>query len=518
MRGIWEEFRAALCIIPGGSHRTPPIPPSPGRAADAEGEEEEGEDLLSALPDDVLLLVLLRLPSAAAAARTSVLSRRWCGLWVRLPELRFPHPADPLALARSRAALAAHVGGALPLLRVVAYDADPGDAAAVLRVAAPRLTGELFFRNVVPECRKKVVVARAGASAAIELPCFDKAERLLLRLGYLRLAMPPFGVFAKLTVLRLSNVRFENAYNFGREFSSARCPLLQELALHDTQGVSNLAICSESLIRMALHQLEGLQKLTIEAPMLRKLSVFFCFATRQPVAYISAPILEQLCWADAYDPRSVQLGELVQLQKLMTAACFTGYGFFEYMKNRGTVLLLQHFQKIDVLTVVIYPTNMVNYQYLMEAATLPPDIENLHLCLLTCGHAIGACVFYVLEISTSIRRLNLDIREGSIEDHSVCSSGCICHQPHDWETKELIFNSLQELNICGLSSPDCNFAFVKRLLGWTPVVKTITIKFDPSATVDELLCKELLNLSGPETCMNIYLYRNGAKVIYTPLD
>ncbi|CAN6197144.1 unnamed protein product [Urochloa humidicola] len=448
MGGIWEEFRAALCI-PGGNRLTPPTPPPPGRAADADGggsvEEDVGEDLLSALPDDVLLLVLLRLPSAAAAARTSALSRRWRGLWARLPELRFPHPADPLALARSRAALAAHAAPVLPQLRVVAYDADPGDAAAVLRLAAPRLTGELFFGNVVPECRKEVVVARAGARAAIEFPCFDKAKRLLLRLGYLRLAMPLFGVFAKLTVLHLSNVR-------------------------------------------------------------------------QPVAYISAPILEHLCWIDAYDPRSVQLGELAQLRKLMTAACFAGYGFFEYMKNCGTVLLLQHFQKIDVLTMIIFPTNIVNYQYLMEATTLLPDIENLHLCLSTCGHAIGSCVFYMLKIFTGIRRLNLDICEGSIKDDSACSSGCICHQPHDWETKELVFNILQELNICGLNSPDCNFAFVKRLLGWTPVVKTISINFDPSATVDELLCKELLSLAGPETCMKIFLYRNGAKVIYTPLD
>ena len=68
-------------------------------------------------------------------------------------------------------------------------------------------------------------------------------------------------------------------------------------------------------------------------------------------------------------------------------------------------------------------------------------------------------------------------------------------------------NSLQELKVCGLGGAGCDLTFVK----------SITINFDPKATVDEEVCKELLGLSGPETCMKIYLYRDGAKVMYTPV-
>ncbi|PVH63581.1 hypothetical protein PAHAL_2G060400 [Panicum hallii] len=465
MRGICENLRAALCIPGAGGNRRPPptlSPPDPGG--------EQREDLISALPEDVLL-----------------------SLW-------FPHPADPLALARSRAALAARAAGppALRLLRVVAYDADPGDAAAVLRLAAARLTRAVFIRNVVPECRKKAVVARAGARAAVVLPCFDRTEQLILCLGYLRLVMPLSGAFAKLTVLHLANVRFQGACDLGDVLSTARCASLRKL----------------SLLSVDLCNLEGLQQLTVVAPMLRELFIVSCFFMRQPVADISAPVLENLRWSDVYDPRSVQLGELAQLRILVTC-CFAGYGLFEYMKNCGTVLLLQHFQKIAFLGMLIYPINMVNYQYLMEATALLPDIENLNLCLVRRGHVIGTCVFHMLKISTSIRRFNLDIHEG-IKENAACSPGCVCHQPHDWETKELRFNSLQELRICGLNGADCDFAFVKRLSGWAPVLRTITIIFDPSAVVNEELCKELLGLSGPETCMKIYLYRNGAKVMYTP--
>ncbi|XP_044386177.1 uncharacterized protein [Triticum aestivum] len=48
-----------------------------------------GDGLVSALPEDLLLQVLVRLRCARAAARTGLLSRRWRGLWTRLPDLVF---------------------------------------------------------------------------------------------------------------------------------------------------------------------------------------------------------------------------------------------------------------------------------------------------------------------------------------------------------------------------------------------------------------------------------------------
>jgi hypothetical protein len=70
---------------------------------DSDGEGD-GEDRLSALPDDLLTHILDIVDDAAAAARTSILASRWRRLWALLPELRF----FLIENHRIGAALAAH--------------------------------------------------------------------------------------------------------------------------------------------------------------------------------------------------------------------------------------------------------------------------------------------------------------------------------------------------------------------------------------------------------------------------
>ncbi|OEL23164.1 hypothetical protein BAE44_0015813, partial [Dichanthelium oligosanthes] len=51
--------------------------------------DNDGLDHISGLPDDLLHQILIRLRCARATAHTSVLSRRWRGLWRHLPDLSF---------------------------------------------------------------------------------------------------------------------------------------------------------------------------------------------------------------------------------------------------------------------------------------------------------------------------------------------------------------------------------------------------------------------------------------------
>jgi hypothetical protein len=281
-----------------------------------------GGDLLSALPDDVLHLILLRLRSAEAAARTSVLARRWRHVWATLPELRF----------RMDVSLAAHAAPALRRLEVSTDADDPAASTAALRLAAPRVAGELSFciwprwDDAPEEDDGPAPVRRPGV---VKLPCFEKATELWLILGLLGVSLPKSGVFAQLTALAFRDVRFTGRCDLGAVVSSKRCPVLQKLQVHDSQDLYNLTIFSESLLHIELSDLHGgMGRLMIVATLLRVLDVRHCFYWRtyrshslvrdQPYAAVFTPALEDLIWVDAYDPTTVQFGGVERLRKLVT--------------------------------------------------------------------------------------------------------------------------------------------------------------------------------------------------------
>ncbi|KAM0864526.1 hypothetical protein ACQ4PT_043866 [Festuca glaucescens] len=104
-----------------------------------------GEDRISALPDDVLLQVFVRLRCARAAALTSSLSRRWRGLWRHLFELSFRE----IALDAVDAALQQVVCPALSRLEIEIPEEhrimDPARVSALLQAAAQLAPADLVI-------------------------------------------------------------------------------------------------------------------------------------------------------------------------------------------------------------------------------------------------------------------------------------------------------------------------------------------------------------------------------------
>ena len=251
-----------------------------GGGGDGEGAAQRAklssrEDRLSALPDDVLVLILLRL-GTTAATRTSVLSRRWRRVWALLPELCIPVAPEP---HRFRDALDAHEVPLRDLLVVV----EAAESLAVwLPAAARRVSGDLTLLNFDPEKNAEEVAAQGGA---FEFPCCDKATSISLTLGFHSLAMPTAGVFARLTGIYLSRVRFHGPCALGDAVSSPRCRCLQNLTVSDSRGLGDLTINSESLLRMELRSLRGLWQVTLVAPALTVLTVIYCFPlfSRRPI-------------------------------------------------------------------------------------------------------------------------------------------------------------------------------------------------------------------------------------------
>ncbi|KAM0885406.1 hypothetical protein ACQ4PT_030372 [Festuca glaucescens] len=464
-----------------------------------------GEDRLSALPDDVLIHILLKLRDAAAAAQTSVLSHHWRRLWALLPELCF-HPATgPQGI---RAALESHEAPSLRRLAVEVIDATPESLAALLLIAAPRLSGDLQLINEVGQNQTDYEAAEAE-NGALELPCFENATSIRLDLGYLALAVPPLGVFAGLTDLFLAGVDLRGPCMLSDAASSLRCPALRKLTVHHARGrLANFAIHSdslleidlkdlqvdgalglgkftihsESLLQIELMNLQGIQELTVFAPALQMLNVIHCFAHgvtyNQPVANICAPQLRFLKWNEAYDPSSTQFGNMENLKLVAT------YPFFVYgqdthrSQNSFCLRLIRHFELIRRLRFMLI--------YVPVSSFL-------------------SSVFHVLGMCTGVKKLlfTLPSTPGQTKAQTACPSGCACDQPPNWKIQKLALNCLQEVQICELRGTEHEAALMKQLFDWATVLEKVTIAFHGS--VPESKAKEffqmLQSFSRPEICV-----------------
>uniref|UniRef100_A0ACD5UYB0 Uncharacterized protein n=1 Tax=Avena sativa TaxID=4498 RepID=A0ACD5UYB0_AVESA len=452
------------------------------------------QDRLSALSDDILLSILLRLPSTAAAARTSVLSRRWRGLWSQLPEIRFPFPSDPAAVGPALAASA--TGPALRLLHVACRD-DAG-AEAWLRTAAGRLGAgsEIYFYNRTPGEERAHVGALSWQCHTFQLPCFETAGRVWLRLGFVDLNLPLTGVFERLTELRLEHVNLDCGSELGDMVSSPRCPALRELCISIARGVDSLCIISETLERLELDMMNGLEDLTVNAPMLRALNVHACFTWRKPVAAIYASRLELLWWSDAFDPSFVVFSQMANLQQLTTFN-IPVYGRFDFALLQDSLMLLQHFPVVSQLDLKLnYERDLSRYVYLMGTVTKLPNIKILSLWLHTKGHAIGASVFHLLSICPGVRKLKLTLRD-NLKVDTPCTSVCACQQ-ENWNTSYTL-DILEEVEIRNFRGSEHDFAFVEMLFSMSPAMKKMTITLHHLASPSELL----LSLGNLETCFEI---------------
>ncbi|CAN6170622.1 unnamed protein product [Urochloa humidicola] len=478
-----------------------------------------GGDLLSALPDDVLVLILLRLGTTAEAARTSALSRRWRRVWVLLPELRFHLAPDG---HRIREVLGApDPPPPLRRISVTAKDSGPDSLGTWLPEAARRLSGDLVYNNRVPRVDEDSEEEdQAGErGTAVQLPCFENATGIYLNLGF-GLALPFSGTFARLIKLRLHRVRFHGPYELGDVVSSQRCPCLQKLSVRDSRGVDKLTIHSESLLRLNLCCLEGLRQLTVVAPSLKGLKLFGCFTENQPIADISTPRLVSLEWMDLYDPSSVQLGDLGQLQRL-TTDYFLVYWEHGSRENHGILKLLQQFRFIHILNITLaYLQDIDDFPYSMEDITMLPHTTFLIMEIMNNGHGFGPSSFHMLRLCTDIRRLSLNTLRGL---ESSCQSGCNCEQPTNWKTEELSLNRLEEVKITGLKGADHEVFFVERLFSWATVLKKMKITFDNLVSKRQAreLLQTLASLSKPETVVEFYMYHDAdkkSKYLLTPED
>ncbi|CAO2192467.1 unnamed protein product [Urochloa humidicola] len=206
------------------------------------------EDRISDLPDELLHCILLRLQSTRAAARTSLLSRRWRHVWAGLPDLLLgsqddtQQPAATLLDSVDAALAACAATAVVQRLDIPLY-------AYGLRVPACRVASWLRFASLhrVGTLYIYLPPPLKPEAEELELPVWDGAAKINLTLvRHWQLRIRPAGLFMALTDLELWSAAME-----GRELTalvSSQCPRLRNLTLFLTLvALSDVSVHSGSL-------------------------------------------------------------------------------------------------------------------------------------------------------------------------------------------------------------------------------------------------------------------------------
>ena len=267
-------------------------------------EAGSGRDHISGLPDELLHDILGRLRSAAAAARTSVLSRHWRRVCASVPELVLRDDLIRRGASFLDAfdhALAAYSAPHVHRLEItVPYDAPAHLVASWLGFASRRLAGVLRLRFL--PCRPPGDLSKPWSldlheGEELELPPCEHATSIELGLGrlgppsLLRLPPPPAGTFPALAELEITVATVE-----GRALEalvSTQCPRLRKLRLRGLTLVaaSDFSLCSRMLQHL-MFDVEDTLRLYVSAPALQVLNV----ESKADHVYVAAPRLAEVVW------------------------------------------------------------------------------------------------------------------------------------------------------------------------------------------------------------------------------
>ncbi|XP_040260530.1 uncharacterized protein [Aegilops tauschii subsp. strangulata] len=402
-------------------------------------------DHISTLTDDLLLLILARLPCIKVVAHTSILSRRWCGLWAHLRQIIFREVVfDSIEPALRQISCPP----AVSLLEIHAPEQDMASTAQVnslLSVAA-----ELEPKEFVASFPSSFGLL--GRSIIIDLPCFHRTTCIMLDHVYIRSV--PVGVeFPMLEALSLLHC------NGNLDALLSCCPRLCTLLLSGILfETCDLRVNSPSLQELVVNSFST-EHVNIVAPMLKKLEILFTVMLEVNISVL-APIVENVWWYCCYTEESIVFGlwylELLGLQ----------------VEDRQGQLPLLHIRASVDSSLFPYEPNFA--QEIEKHMVV--DFSLLELDLKTDGHVFGALVFYLLQInqiSSSLQKLKILLLRSVVKEE--CPTDCPCESTN-WRSQAISLTALEEVQINGFEGVDHEFDLLKQLLVFAPKLKKIIVK------------------------------------------
>ncbi|BAF21842.1 Os07g0548500 [Oryza sativa Japonica Group] len=340
---------------------------------------------------------------------------------------------------------------------------------------------------------------------ALELPCFTRATKIALRLGFLGLSLPPSGVFAALRELRLSFVRFHGELTL----DDTVMPFLEGLEIYSARVLASLTLRLKHLNWMNLSAVRGLLRLNAVVPRLKFLTVSCCFCSSTWLVAMAgvcivAEELQVLRWLDWYCPRLIKFSQMPRLY-VLSVSPFYPYGRHrQHTKfNPSCDRLLKTFSRIRCLEMLVFiEPHLGGVNPLMEGITRLPDIRFLHLQFSAHGHVYGASVLYMLTMCTGIS--NLKIGGDRYKDQDVCPPNCSCDRPPNWrDNKDISMRSLREVQMLNFRGKEHELDLLRVLVRVATGIRRIRITCHRSFAAWERLSAVIRSFARPETSVEV---------------
>uniref|UniRef100_M8AS81 F-box/LRR-repeat protein 15/At3g58940/PEG3-like LRR domain-containing protein n=1 Tax=Aegilops tauschii TaxID=37682 RepID=M8AS81_AEGTA len=448
----------------GFRRSTPPLPHGARSRHDPDG----GVDLISALPDDMLLLVLARLRCVRAAAQTSLLSRRWRGIWTGLTDLTLSDlkpSAIEAALARFNAAPTRFAASPpVSTVNISLSERYAAHASSLLRAAVRLSAEELVF--TFQRCHM-------AERAIIVLPYFRRATSIELDIHSHRIDPPRecyAGSFSALQKLSLSG----NIIHLG--FLLSRCPRLRVIKLTGST-TDDIMVHSATLEDLDISTDTGCNNIDIVAPVLKILQLKFHVGWNNIRMSISTPMVEKVSWRCSYPMWAFSFGFL-SLENL-------AIGTKERHVHTGndTCSQAQQLSRFYGLHLRISATSYSSgpLNFVQEIQKLPvTNFPLLELSFIPSLHVYAALVMHLLQISwigSSTKMLKVIHIEAQVwsKVRETCQGDCPCDEPKNWRSQSISLTCLEEFEITGFSAKDHEHDFLTLILRCSPTLKRVTL-------------------------------------------
>ncbi|XP_034605032.1 uncharacterized protein [Setaria viridis] len=476
-------------------------------------------DLTGLLSDDVLVRVLERVPDARDLVRTGALSRRWRGLWTRVPALRFAFNTrrEFFRLAAGAERFVAFVDDVLAL-RVA--QREPGlEHLAIsliiefyeisdeeLQQLAPLSIGAAqgWIQHAVEHALKSFELEmslRDGAcrrSKVLSLDCLPssaKLEAMRLDLGEALVRLPATAVFVSLKSLSLESMMIIKGtwHLLARLLSTACCPCLQKLRMRDLnlddfEGMYDqlLPLEAAALSELSMEKMNLTDFLQLKTPNLHVLCMKACM---MHTLSISAPRLEELLLTS--QPYYIDVdGELPCVRSLKAELSSNGnYDNDDINDGTSTIRLLRRCKSVRNLELSVHVNERNDDDQIVDIINwrMPhlPHVTSLtvHVSLPNL-HSIRAGISDILTQCSNLKylRVHLDypiymlIRQEQPFDQE---SDFFCHLPYDCKSQEISLAHLQDVELKGLIGTDCELWFMQSVLWSAREVQEVAISFYP---------------------------------------